>query len=734
MSLPMATTDRPATDEAPLLSPRWFRVAGLRPLLDTQATVQRMVVRGEVWQVLSRADAGGSVRLNAGAWVTVGRCDGRHTLQQLWEFTLTTLRDDAPTQDELLGLLARLHQAGLLRFDRQPDFGAGLPGAPSEPAPSTVAGEGGAARQSLLAWRIPLGCPDAWLGALAVRTRWIFTPVVALLWLLGLTAALLAAWPQAAALSAQLRDSVGTPRGLAWAWLVYPVMKVLHEVAHGVAIRHWGARVPQWGVTLMVGTPVPYVDAGAAVALPSRWQRATVAAAGIVVELTLVALALVVALLVQPGPVRDLALVVVAIGGLSSLLVNANPLLRFDGYHLLCDLADLPNLAPRSAALWLHALRTRVLRLSGQAPIVPMPGEAPWLWLYAPAALAMRWSVALGVVAWLDTVLPLLALLAALAFGWGLVGQPLRALLRWWHGWSLDAAERRRAAWSLAACALLVAGPLVALPMPDAALAQGVLWPPEDALLRNPTAGFVEAVLVDDGQDVPRGQPLLRLQSPALQAERERLLGRLEALRAERFEALRRDKAQLVAVDHALQAAEAELARTEVQLDGLTVRAQVAGRVHLSAPQDLPGRWLAQGALLGHVDSGEPGRVRVVVAQAEAARVTAHRGPVAVWLVGADGPPLRGMLLGTPSGGGAPLPSAALGERHGGVIPVDPADPQGLRPAQAVLQADVRLEQSLGERIGARAWVRFEQDRSPLAWQAARALQRQWLHHLDPAS
>ena len=714
--------------DAPLLSTRWFRVAGLRPLLDGQATVQRMAVRGAVWQVLTRPDGSRSLRLNASAWVTVGRCDGRHTLQRLWEITLAELRDDAPTQDELIGLLARLHQAGLLSFDRVPDFDVPSCG------PATDRNAANAPPQSLLAWRFSLGCPDAWLARLAGCMHWLFTPAALLLWLLGMAAALFVAWPQAAALSAQLREGLGTPRWLAWAWLVYPLMKVLHELAHGLAIRHWGAQVPHWGVTLLMGMPVPYVDAGAAVALPSRWQRAVVAAAGIMVELTLVALGLVAALAVQPGNLRDLALVVVAIGGLSSLLVNANPLMRFDGYHLLCDVADLPNLAPRSTAHWLHALRTRVLRIPGESAVVPLPGETPWLWAYAPAALVMRWSVALGVVLWLESVLPILGILAALVFGWTLVGQPLRAFARWMGGWSLAPAERRRAAWVIAALSLLVGVPLVAVPMPDAALAQGVLWPPEDALVRTQTAGFVEEVLVTDGQTVPPGHPLLRLQAPALQAERERLAGRIEALQAEHFQALRLDKAHLVAVDHALQSAQAELARTDAQLAGLTVRAQVAGQVHLTGTADLPGRWLARGALLGHVETGGPGRVRVVVAQVDAAIITAHRGSVDVWLVGADTPAQRGALVGTPSGGGVPLPSAALGERHGGNIPTDPADPQGLKPAQPVLQADVQLERATGERIGARAWVRFARERTPLAWQAARALQQQLLHHLDPTS
>ncbi|MBP8271958.1 MAG: hypothetical protein KAX42_08795, partial [Sphaerotilus sp.] len=199
MSAAMASAD------APLLSPRWFRLAGLRPLLDTQATVQRMVVRGVVWQVLTRADGAHSVRLNAVAWQTIGRCDGHHTLQRLWEMTLAVLRDDAPTQDELIGLLVRLHQAGLLRFDRQPDFGADLAAMPLAESPDPAV-----PRQSLLAWRVPLGRPDAWLAGLARHTGWLFTPVAFGLWLVAMAAALLSAWPHAAALSAQTGELLAT--------------------------------------------------------------------------------------------------------------------------------------------------------------------------------------------------------------------------------------------------------------------------------------------------------------------------------------------------------------------------------------------------------------------------------------------------------------------------------------------------------------------------------------------
>lgn len=109
---------------APLLSAHWFRVATLRPRLDAQAQVLRRPVRGAVWRIVTSADGTRSVRLDALAWAAVGRCDGRLTLQRLWEAVLAEHGDDVPTQDELITLLARLHAAGLMSFDRAPDFGA----------------------------------------------------------------------------------------------------------------------------------------------------------------------------------------------------------------------------------------------------------------------------------------------------------------------------------------------------------------------------------------------------------------------------------------------------------------------------------------------------------------------------------------------------------------------------------------------------------------------------------
>ena len=761
----------------PQRSAQWFRLADLRPQLHSAVRHDRMVVRGQVWQTLVAADGRRSFRLNAAAWSAVARCDGQHTVQQLWAAAQAEHGSNAPTQDGWLQMLSQLHTAGLLSFDRRPDFGdaaaassglawasAGVAPQPQQPHQSQQPQQP-QQRQHLLAWRVSLGNPDALLARLAGPAQVaggapsMLTRLGLLMWLLLMAWAAVTALLHAGELARQLRPLMSAPSNWGLAWLAYPLMKLLHEGAHGWVARRCGAVVADWGVTWLMFMPVPYVDASAASALPRRRQRLAVSAAGIAMELSLAALACIVALNVQAGAVRDGALLVFYLALGSSLLVNANPLLRFDGYHMLCDAFGLPNLALRSHRHWLQLGQRHLLRSPERQAAATAPGEAPWLWLYAPAALVMRWLVAAAVVLWLGSWSQPLGQLALALFAWTLLLAPALRLLRWLHreggrlmlqagrggqfaraapaGWLSRAAPDgllSRAAPAVPLALLAAAALAVAFwPLPVSSVAQGVLWLPEHALVRAQTSGFVTDVWVADGQTVQAGDPVLTLRAPALQAEAERLQGRLLHLQAEQEGALRTDAAAAAAAAHALQAAQAEWAQTQQRLQRLTVRAQAAGLIAISHSADLPGRYVQRGQLLAHVITGQAGIVKLALAQDQAARLPAQAGLVQVLAADDSSTPRVGRWLGAATGALAQLPSAALGSRSGGRIGVDVADPAGLRPLQAVVLGEVQLQGGAASHIGQRVLVRFEQGHAPLLVQAARAGQQLLLRHFNPA-
>ncbi len=149
-------------------------------------------------------------------------------------------------------------------------------------------------------------------------------------------------WPE---LTSDVTDRVLATENVALIMCVYPIVKSLHELGHAYATKVWGGEVHEVGVMLLVFIPVLYVDASASAAFRQKHRRIVVGAAGIMVEMALAAIALIVWIYAAPGLGRTVAFNVILIGGVSTLLFNGNPLLRFDGYYIFSDLIEIPNLA-----------------------------------------------------------------------------------------------------------------------------------------------------------------------------------------------------------------------------------------------------------------------------------------------------------------------------------------------------------------------------------------------------
>lgn len=708
---------------------RWLQLARLRPVLARCVHIETQRVRGERWHLLRDAEGHSTLRLNPEAWTFVGRCDGQRSLQQLWVLLQRERGAAAPTQAALLELLGELHAQGLLVLEGEAagSAGAGLT------RPVAI----GAARRlqrSLLAWQLPLGRPDRWLDGLQPALARLDPGRPGLVaWALLVAAGALAALLHLDELRAFAHTWLGSPRLILLTWIAFPFMKALHEGAHALALKRCGAAVPEWGVTFLVFTPVPYVDASAASTLPLRRQRALVSAAGIGVELALAAAGLLVALAVEPGLVRELGLVLFFIGGVSSLLINGNPLLRYDGYHLLTDALDLPNLATRSRRWWLEHLQRRLLGLEVPRPLLPAPGEGGWLAGYAPAALAWRLALSGVLVLWAGHFAAVLGWAMAAYLVVTLLLQPLQQLLHWLDRPQREASLRRRARRRLG---LLAAGALfgaVALPLPDASLVQGVVWTPEPGRVRAGVTGTLAELQVQDGQWLRAGDAIARLDAPELAAQAAGLDGAIEALDTERYLALRSDAARAESLGHELEAALAERERVAERERALSVTAPVAGRVALAHADDLPGRHLRQGALIAEILTDAPTTLRVALPQHLAPRVQLDTRRIEVLLAEAGARPRPARLLGSGSSAGNRLPSAALGDRHGGALVTDPRDAEGLQTAQPVVVLDLQLDGPAPTRTGGRASVRFDHGWSPLALQLARQAQQLVLARFNPA-
>jgi putative peptide zinc metalloprotease protein len=691
----------------PLVSSGWHRVAGLRASLVPGLRVVRQQVRGQVWHVLVEPGSSRQLRLNPAAYALVARFDGRATLDELWQRQLAQQREDAPTQDEVLRLLAQLFRGGMLRFDAAPHLSLLF----ARREQDTRQRRRGMLNPLML--RMPLADPARLLDALAPVGRALFRPAVLVAWCVAVLLALLAAganWPE---LQAESRRLFASPSNYLIAWLVYPVVKLLHELGHGLAVRRFGGEVREAGITLMFLTPAPYVDASAASAFASSRRRLVVSAAGILVETALACLTLGAWLALSPGTLRDTMLVATLICSVSTVLFNANPLVRFDGYHALCDALQLPNLALRSQAWWSRRWRAWIAApASATAPLLA-PGEAKWLAAYAPASAVYRVLLMLGLVFWIGQQSWLLGWLAAFA----LLAWSARIVWRWALGDGADPLARRRSLRVAGAILASLAVLLLVVPAPQQVVARGIVWPSEQAQLRAGAAGFVERLEVPEGGVAESGQVLVVLQDPVLAAARERFDAERSGLLAQQYAALLHEPARAAELAEDLSRNEAEIARADEQLAQLEVKAQVPGDVVWARPQDLPGSFVKRGAMLGHVLTGGPAHVRVALLEEDFLRTRGRVRALEVRL--ADTPEVdhAGRLAEATPGATLELPAPALGDRFGGPVPVDPADPHGVRTRVPVFLLDAEVPGLQASAIGGRAWVKLVLPPQPLALQ-----------------
>ncbi|HEY0338991.1 MAG TPA: site-2 protease family protein [Burkholderiales bacterium] len=711
---------------ASLFSALWYRVAEQHPSLRAEVRVQRQQVRDQRWYLLLNAASGRQYRIDQKAYRFVGLCDGQRSVQQIWSELLEHLRDDAPSQDEVIQTLNRLDEHELLAYESVPDV-QGLVRRRDHRRQRRIRGF-----VNPLALRIPIGDPSALLRRFNALPRLIFNRATFWCWLSAIVFAMLSAAINWKVLTAHAVEYMGSPRYLLLAWVSFPLVKAVHELGHALALRRWGGEVHEAGFSFFVLVPAPYVDASAAAAFPSRTQRVIVSAAGIMVELAVAAIALAVWMNVQPGLVRDFAFVTMFVASVSTLVFNGNPLLPFDAYYIVCDALDVPNLTARSKLWWTQVLTSALSGRTAREYVRPARGERKWLCLYAPSSMAYRLFISFLLVVWLGAHSTVLGTVAAAFLILMLILKPIMSTTAAvWAATPIGGARARTAALAAAtACGMAAIASLV--PLPFHTTASGVVWPPEQARVRAGTEGFVKQILARDGERVSARQVLLVLDDPTVITQGEKLRSRLEQLQAERFSALLNSYDQVRNAEEEITRVESELQRVEERIAELQVRAHAEGTLVLPQQSDLPGTFLRQGSTIGYVLERSLIRVRTVVPEYDAAIVRERTRSVEVRIAG-DGQALAAQLERDLPAATYELPSAALGDKGGGPYVTDPADVEGLRTRDPVVLVDVSISASNLQRIGERAWVRFDHGSEPLASRCYRQLRQVFLQHFNPA-
>lgn len=707
-----------------LFSPSWYRVANLKPRLRKHVDIHRHDYRGRIWFILQDHATGRSHRLSPAAYRMLGLMNGRRTVQELWTLANEQLTDRAPTQDETIRLLGQLHAADAMVCDVPPDS--------RELFRRFQKHERQKTKQrfwSPLAVRIPVWDPDAFLTRTYPYVRFLFTRWGMIAWMLLVATGTILAIVNFGAITDNIFDRALTVENLLVLWLVYPFVKAFHELGHGYAVKANGGEVHEIGIMFLVLIPVPYVDASAASALRDKWQRMLVGGIGIMVELALAACALFVWLSVQPGAVHVVAYNVMLIGGVSTLLFNGNPLLRFDGYYVLADWIEIPNLGTRANKHIFYVIQKYLFGSRDAEPVTSLPAERVWFVGYGIAAFIYRMFIMFAIILYVAGRFFVLGVVLAI---WAFTTQLLVPLGKGITFLVDDPKLRGRRGRAIGVTGAVLAGLgllLFVVPFPSRTIADGVAWPVEQSQIRAGADGFITEMRVASRDVVAAGQVVAVAEDPLLEAQRDVLLARIATLEAQEDAMRRQDRVEADLLLEELAATRAQFARIEERIAGLTIVAPRAGQVIVPMVEDLEDVFVRRGAVIGYViDERDVLTLRMMIDQNRVGMVRANAQSVEVWPAGYGQHPLAARILRETPGGVMQLPTAALGVQGGGDIPVDPRDTNGTRTLQRYFEFEVLMEEGAGaEFLGRRATIKIDHGFEPAGIQMARAMRQLFL-------
>lgn len=473
--------------------------------------------------------------------------------------------------------------------------------------------------QNVFFMRIPLGNPDAFLNRVAPLLKWSLAPMAMIIWLGFMIYA-------GAELIGNWRPFMETTRQVAlpsnWIFLLFSFvgLKLIHELWHGVAAKRYHAPVPEWGIRLLaLISPLTYIDATSTWRLPARSARMVVAAAGMYIELYIAAIAVMIWVRTTPGTLNTMAYNVVFTASLVTLFFNGNPLMRFDGYYILTDLIQIPNLGTKGQRFVSWLSRKYLLGMEHQELSQSIQSRIVAIGIYG--VLAALWKV----VVWVGIMLLVSTLfkgagvvLVVVALVTGLVGMIKKSTKLVFAGDRGVRISYGKAFSRIGGIVALIAAILIFVPISPSPSLVAVVDQPGKAMLRIDTDGLVREVFVSNGETVRKGQLLARLENPIKSMELERL--RLDAARSQLISRQHYEEGNIAshqAEKENLASLEEGIRTMGEQVASLEIVSPIDGTIHADRLESLQGHYLKTGTIVMSVLPKLPDEILVLIPQQE---------------------------------------------------------------------------------------------------------------------
>ncbi|WP_290735815.1 MULTISPECIES: hypothetical protein [unclassified Fibrobacter] len=571
----------------------WYRLAGSRIALRSSVRIHRQIYRGVLWYVLYEPFTNQYFRLPQGAYSFVSRLSVSRTVGEIWNSMLESGEGDIPGQGEVIEMLAQLYQANMLLYDGVED-GTKLFDRDKKKTRKKVK----STLLNIFFLRIPVFDPDPLLNRLRWLIRILLSTPMMLVWLATVIVAVKYGVENFDALKDQSAGFLA-PSNIGWVYVCTVFVKLFHEFGHASVVKKYGGEVHTLGVMFMLLAPLPYVDATASWSFRKKRHRAFVGAAGMLFEFFIASVALILWANLGGGTARALCYNVFIICSVSTVLFNVNPLMRFDGYYILTDLLDMPNLQQHSVRHLQYLLERYAFRKRDAEPVAFRAGEKLIYTVYGISSAVYRFFLFAGFIVAISAHYLILSFVMGVLLCLTMVVIPVGKFFRYvFWGPGLSQVRNRAAVLTVAFFALLFAA-LFYLPVPDTFTAPGVL---EARHYENTIAnegGFATRLYRESYSAVRKGDTLVLLENLEIKYAAEAKRSEIQEARQMYYRALNEAPEDMHPLEKRLSVLKQELEELERSEKELALVAGMDGIWSAPGIEDYQGRWVGKGDSLG---------------------------------------------------------------------------------------------------------------------------------------
>lgn len=595
-------------DDQHTLDSQWQRVAAYKPKLSKHIEISFHKFRGSRWYVLLDPARKQSIRVNQRSFEFIRHLDGGKSVENIWQ--LLSLDDNCNNYDksEIIDLLSSLIQHKIvepgvnitsLDFIKQKQKEHNL--------------KSFLDRLNPLAVKVPLFNPDNFFSLALNKFGFLFSPYIISVGIAFLTAVFVFGLLNLNVIQSDVISSESyITNNIGLLIFSYIILKFIHELAHGMSLKYYGLSSNELGVTFMVFMPIPYVDASNVWSLNDKWRRIVISLAGIYAELIVSSIALFLYFLVSDQHIKSMCLSVAIVGLSSSILFNANPLLKFDGYYALEDFVEIPDLYERSKKYCLMRYKSLLFSIPYKEDL--SSGESLTLIIFAHASTIYRYILSFIISVYLIENLFFIGALLSLYMLYQLIYKRISGFIRFLMA-EVFASKYQNVA-ALRLIPLLIASVFVLfwLPVKSSKTIEGVSWLDEKSKVVIPESALLKKSYKEFGEKVSSGDLLFSLDPMLEQSNISLHRAELTLLETDFFSAIRRREINQD-FDSEREAKEEKLKSLKEKITSFELKSNQSGILVPADVYQVESRWVKKGQVVAYVINRDETVIRAVISQ-----------------------------------------------------------------------------------------------------------------------